>query len=91
MDLIEKLNGKIHVYDGSKGTILMRMGLRDGEYADLWNIEHSDKVYNLHKDYVAAGSDIIQTNTMQGSRYHLEARGIYEKLRNKIHIYGIFY
>ncbi|MCL2146743.1 MAG: homocysteine S-methyltransferase family protein [Synergistaceae bacterium] len=78
-DLLEE---KILVYDGSKGAVMMRMGLAGGECADLWNIRRPEKVFGLYTSYVEAGADVIQTNTMQGSRYHLEARGIYEKLRD---------
>ena len=81
MNLIEKLIEKIHVYDGSKGSILMQMGLKGGEIPDMWNIERGGAVLDLYSGYIGAGADIIQTNTMQASRYHLEARGLYEKLR----------
>jgi len=80
MNFRERLTEKIHLYDGSKGFLLMRRGLAPDECPDAWNLLHPDIVYDIHKEYVDAGSDVIQTNTMLGSRFHLEARGLYEKL-----------
>ncbi|MDR3119961.1 MAG: homocysteine S-methyltransferase family protein, partial [Clostridiales bacterium] len=80
MNFRERLVEKIHLYDGSKGFLLMRLGLAAGDCPDLWNLEREDQVEGIHRAYVDAGADVIQTNTLQGSRFHLEARGLYEKL-----------
>ena len=76
----QKLIDRVYLYDGSKGFLLMQEGLKSGECPDLWNLERKDTVYNIHRAYVDAGSDIIQTNTLQASRPHLEIRGLYGQL-----------
>ena len=76
----QKLMDRVYLYDGSKGFLLMQAGLKSGECPDLWNLERKDTVYSIHRAYVDAGSDIIQTNTLQASRPHLEIRGLYEQL-----------
>ncbi|MDR1061046.1 MAG: homocysteine S-methyltransferase family protein, partial [Clostridiales bacterium] len=74
------LSERVLLYDGSKGFLLMQRGLAGGECPDLWNITRKDDVLAIHRAYVEAGSDVIQTNTLQGSRHHLEAWGLYERL-----------
>ena len=80
MKFKEMLREKILVYDGSKGYLLMQKGLAPGDYPDMWNLDYPDAVSDIHKAYVGAGADVIQTNTLQSSRFHLEARGLYERL-----------
>ncbi|MBN2524243.1 MAG: homocysteine S-methyltransferase family protein [Bacteroidales bacterium] len=69
-------NGKILVSDGAWGTFLHKKGLKGGECPELWNIEHSDDVYDIAKSYIDAGSDMILTNSFGGSRYKLEHFGL---------------
>lgn len=72
-------DGKILAYDGAWGTFLIRQGWRPGECPELWSLEHPEKVLNVAKSYIDAGSDLIGTNSFGGSifkfeRYGLEAR-----------------
>jgi len=76
----DEIRKKVLVYDGSKGTMLQREGLKGGECAELWNITHPDKVRKVYESYKKAGSDVIQTNTFQGNRIALEAHGLADKL-----------
>ena len=79
MSFDNELKEKVLVYDGSKGFLLMQQGLAPGEIPDMWNLTFPDVVFDIHKAYIDAGADVLQTNTLQASRYHLEARGLYEK------------
>lgn len=49
--------------DGAMGTELQKRGLRPGESPELWNMTRPNAVKQVHKSYLAAGSDIIYTNT----------------------------
>lgn len=56
----------IILLDGSCGSALWSLAERNGVPKDpTWkfNIEHPELVLELHKRYIAAGSDMIQTNT----------------------------
>lgn len=57
--------------DGATGTNMFAMGLETGDAPDLWNLEHPDRVADLHRSFVDAGSDIILTNTFGANRYRL--------------------
>jgi len=67
---------KILVADGAWGTELARRGLGVGEPPEKWNLERPDEVEAVAASYVAAGSDIILTNTFGGSRLKLEKSGL---------------
>ncbi len=57
--------------DGATGTTLFAMGLTAGEAPEFWNAERPDKIAELHRGFVEAGSDIILTNTFGGNRHRL--------------------
>ena len=64
------------IYDGSKGAMLQAMGLRGDEASESWNEARPDDVLGVHAGYVAAGSEVIQTNTFPGNRRSLASHGI---------------
>lgn len=57
--------------DGATGTNLFAVGLQTGDAPELWNIDHPDRIRQLHKSFVDAGSDIILTNSFGGTHYRL--------------------
>lgn len=61
--------------DGAWGTELAQLGLPPGEAPELWNATRPDAVEAVARGYVAAGSDIILTNTFGGNRLKLERVG----------------
>ena len=58
--------------DGGFGTMIQAAGLPAGKDPTDWNIENPEAVQSVHKAYVAAGSDIVLTNTFGANRlkYH---------------------
>jgi methionine synthase I (cobalamin-dependent) len=58
--------------DGATGTNYFQMGLGPGDAPELWNIDHPDRVSDLHRRFVEAGSDIILTNTFGGTSYRMK-------------------
>jgi 5-methyltetrahydrofolate--homocysteine methyltransferase len=70
--LLERVaSGEILVADGAMGTILMERGLETGQAPEYFNLERTDVLEEIARDYLAAGADIIQTNTFGGSRLKL--------------------
>lgn len=59
------------VIDGGWGTELHALGLPAGTSPELWNLEEPEKVGQVARRYVDAGSDIIITNTFGGSSLKL--------------------
>ena len=70
--LIESLlkSGPV-VTDGSWGTQMQKRGLKRGQSPDSWNLSHPEKVLEVARQYVDAGSQIILTNTFGASRLSL--------------------
>jgi 5-methyltetrahydrofolate--homocysteine methyltransferase len=58
--------------DGATGTGLFARGLMSGDAPELWNELHPDRVEELHRSFVEAGSDLILTNSFGGNRYRLK-------------------
>jgi 5-methyltetrahydrofolate--homocysteine methyltransferase len=58
--------------DGATGTNLFDMGLASGEAPELWNESNPDRIRELHRGFVEAGSDIILTNSFGGTRQRLK-------------------
>ncbi len=62
--------------DGAWGTEFQARGLEAGECPDHWNLTHPDRVEDVARAYVEAGSQVILTNTFRGNRIALEGHGL---------------
>lgn len=56
-------NNEILFIDGGMGTMLQKKGLPAGKLPEIINIENEEMLLEIHKEYVAAGADIITSNT----------------------------
>jgi len=61
--------------DGATGTNLFEMGLSSGASPELWNVDHPERVRALHDGFIAAGSDLILTNSFGGTACRLRLHG----------------
>ena len=59
------------VADGAWGTQLQARGLAIGEFPDAWNLTHPERVSEVARAYVYAGSRVILTNTFGANRIRL--------------------
>lgn len=62
---------RFYLMDGGMGTMLQARGLKAGANPELLNFEHPEVVRSVHQAYVAAGSDIITTNTFGASAHKM--------------------
>lgn len=63
-------DNKILILDGAMGTMIQRYGLPEAEFKgnnEYLNIIHPEIIYQIHKEYIAAGADIIETNTFSAN------------------------
>ena len=49
------LAAKFLLADGATGTNLFSKGLTTGDAPELWNIQHTRKIAELHTDFLKAG------------------------------------
>jgi methionine synthase I (cobalamin-dependent) len=68
-------SGQPIVADGAMGTMLMANGLEFGDPPELWNIEHPELIRRVQRAYLAAGAQVLLTNTFGGNRLRLELHG----------------
>ena len=70
--LIETLLASAPVItDGAWGTQMQARGLPIGGCPDAWNLTHAELVEQVPRDYVAAGSQIVLSNTFRANRIAL--------------------
>jgi 5-methyltetrahydrofolate--homocysteine methyltransferase len=74
--------------DGSWGTQIMKRGLQPRESPDSWNLTHPEKVEEVAREYVDAGSRIILTNTFGANRFVLGKFDLADKVA-EINIRGV--
>lgn len=65
--------------DGAWGTQLQARGLALGEFPDAWNISKPAAVAEVASAYVAAGAQVILTNTFGSNRLRLAEAGQAER------------
>lgn len=71
----------VYVFDGAMGTRLYDKGIYINRSYDELNIAAPDLVREVHEEYVAAGADIIETNSFGATRHKLQPYGLEGKLR----------
>ncbi len=63
MSFKDLLGKQMLFFDGATGTQLQARGLQAGELPERWNFTHPEIIEAVHKDYLAAGANILKTNT----------------------------
>ena len=73
---------KIYILDGAMGTMIQKHGLTEEDYHggpfsecqkelmgnnECLNLTHPEIIKGIHKEYIAAGADIIETNTFSAN------------------------
>ena len=69
-------NNEVVVFDGGVGTYLYEKGIFINTCFDELNITNPDIVKEVHRDYAAAGADVIETNTFGANRFKLAPHGL---------------
>jgi 5-methyltetrahydrofolate--homocysteine methyltransferase len=82
-ELAAAMRERILVMDGAMGTMIQRHGLDEADYrgerfrdwgqdvrgnSDLLSLSQADVVRSIHREYLQAGADIVETNTFSAQR-----------------------
>ena len=78
--ILDKLSAGPVLFDGALGTQLIAAGLETGACPERWNLDHPDRLLDIHRAYAEAGADVICANTFGASRRHLERHGLADRL-----------
>jgi methionine synthase I (cobalamin-dependent)/5,10-methylenetetrahydrofolate reductase len=66
--------------DGAMGTQLFARGIRSDQCLDAINVSQPDLVQTIHREYISAGADLIETNTFGANRFRLEPFGLADQV-----------
>ncbi len=67
--------------DGATGTELFKRGLPPGASPEKWVLDHPEVIRQLHREYYAAGSDIVLACTFGANRIKLADHGLSDQVR----------
>lgn len=88
--LLDSLNDRILILDGAMGTMLQRYGLQEDDFRgdvfaghsrelkgnnECLNLTRPDLLLEIHRQYIAAGADIISTNSFSANAISQEEYG----------------
>nr|WP_071395215.1 methionine synthase [Bacillus tuaregi] len=85
--IIEQMNNKILIMDGAMGTMLQEANLSADDFGgeqlegcnENLNLTRPDVIESIHRQYLEAGADIIETNTFGATRIVLDEYGLGSK------------
>ena len=72
----ERLQDEVIVFDGGVGTYLYEKGIFINTCFDELNLTNPDLVAEIHRDYIQAGADVIESNTFGANRFKLAPYGL---------------
>ncbi|MBI4364880.1 MAG: bifunctional homocysteine S-methyltransferase/methylenetetrahydrofolate reductase [Candidatus Latescibacteria bacterium] len=75
------LESRVVLADGAMGTLLYDRGIPFDRSFDLLNVTDPMLVQGVHRDYIRAGAELIETNTFGANRFRLGAHGAAEEAR----------
>lgn len=67
--------------DGAMGTMLYGLGVQTDQPFDMLNLHNPKPVADVHRAYLEAGADIIETNSFGANRLKLDEYGLGEQAR----------
>src|SRR5438874_7131374 len=79
-DFIARLQHGPILCDGAMGTLLYSNGIFINRCYDELNVSQPDLIRGIHLDYLAAGAEIIETNTFGANSFRLARHGLAERV-----------
>ncbi|MBD5351424.1 MAG: methionine synthase [Bacteroides sp.] len=88
---MKRLENQVLVLDGAMGTMIQRLGLTEADFRgsrfenhpgelrgcnDVLNLTRPQAIESIHREYIAAGADIIETNTFNSNSISLGDYGL---------------
>lgn len=80
IDLRTKLSQEVLVGDGAMGTYLYHLGFPVGISFEEFNLIQPDVIRDVHKQYIQAGSELLETNTFSANYFKLSKFGLEDKV-----------
>jgi len=81
-DFISALNSRILLFDGAMGTEIQKINPKPEDFPDGKDgfndgliLTHPDWIKKIHRSYLAAGADCIETNSFGSNKLKLDEYG----------------
>lgn len=74
------LSSRLLVLDGAMGTMIQKFGIK-GANNDLLCIDQPEVISEIHRQYLEAGADIIETNSFNAQRISQSEYGCADRVR----------
>lgn len=78
-EFLAALKDRTLLADGAMGTMLYLKGIFVNRCFDELNISEPRLIASIHKEYINAGAEVIETNTFGANRYKLEKFGLEQR------------
>ncbi|MEO7191625.1 MAG: bifunctional homocysteine S-methyltransferase/methylenetetrahydrofolate reductase [Vicinamibacterales bacterium] len=78
---LEALDQRVLVCDGAMGTMLYAKGVFLNRSFDELNLAQPDLVADVHREYLRAGADVLETNTFGANRFKLTHFGLSDQVQ----------
>ena len=78
-ELYTMIQQKPVILDGATGSNLQKVGMKPGVCPEEWILENEDKLIDLQKSFVEAGTNILYAPTFSGNRVKLEEYGLADR------------
>jgi methionine synthase I (cobalamin-dependent)/5,10-methylenetetrahydrofolate reductase len=75
-DFLATLSDRVVLFDGAMGTRLYELGVFLNRCFDELNVSNPALVESVHRSYITAGADVIETNTFGANRLKLDKHGL---------------
>ncbi len=79
---IERLGAGPILCDGAMGTLIHAGGVPLGACFDELNLSARDTIVQIHRDYIAAGAELIETNTFGANAFRLGEHRLDDRVRD---------
>ena len=79
--LLEQLQRRPLLCDGAMGTLLYARGVTYEQCFDELNITQPELIQSIHREYISAGAQIIETNTFGANRVKLDGYQLGDRVR----------
>ena len=66
----------VHIFDGAMGTMLYQKGVFINRCYDELCLKEAELIKSIHREYVQAGAEVVETNTFGATRLHLKEHGL---------------
>jgi methionine synthase I (cobalamin-dependent)/5,10-methylenetetrahydrofolate reductase len=80
-ELLRRLQQRPVLCDGAMGSLLYARGITYEQCFDALNLSQPELITDIHREYISAGAQIVETNSFGANRAKLEAFNLGDRVR----------